>query len=194
MLTQVYKNFTGSHYPNLRLKGLMITPTVIGLLVFLILRWTIFYHPFPIVVLGFIIYLPTIIVLYFETLLLVWGLVSVLLLILWIGGDSYRHLYLGAPAFGFFCAYLLQSGSLFLLLTLIVAISCFIISIYTLTQTQHLSKDLVNTLLVTKQIKGPALILTFRSYVRTVEYYGEKHSTFVGFERTPVEALTHPLK
>jgi len=188
-VTRVYKFFTGKHYPNLRGRGLLLTPTVIGLLLYLVVQWIPVYFPQLMVILGFVIWIPMIVVPYFQTLLIVWGSVCILLLILWIGGESYKHLYIGAPAFAFFCAYLLQNGIFFFALYLVSLVGCVAVSAYLSFRFPHLSKDQVEVLRAAKQLDDPTTVMTFKSIIRAVEYFAGKSSIWVDFSKTRGDAL-----
>ncbi len=196
----IIKYMRGEHYPNRRLIGIALVPTIAGFLINAIFRFMQLFIPFPLIIFGMLITPTMSINLYFENLLLVWGIVCTLLLICWIAGEAYKHTYFAGIPFAVFSVLLLQNSSIFWYLLLLLIIGCLSLSFYFIFGFQHLPKDLISVLLELKNVKDPAYFVIPRGYLRAGEYFSDKKGIEFDFiakeatelvERISQEAITH---
>lgn len=188
-LTNALRHFQGERYPNQRLKGLLITSTAVGLVIYIVVQWVQLFLSFPLTILGLVISVPVAVAPYFETLLMSWGLVCLLLLIFWFIGESYKHLYIGGVAFAFFSAYLIQYSPLFFVLSIVLLGGNSVVSLYISVRFPYLDKDIVTLLRQTGKLQTSTYILVPKGLRRVVEYFSGNKAANARFARTTPEAV-----
>jgi hypothetical protein len=193
-LAFIKRYVTGLRYPNRRRLGIFLAPTLVGLICYLTLLLLSYFLPFPLSFFGFSILqlpipLPTIVILF-----LVWSIACLLLLIFWFIGESYRYTYYASVPFAFFCAFLLQSSILFLLLAIILVGFGVVSSIYFSNRIQHLDKDIVALLRFFGQIKKRAYLLVPYRLWRAARYFTEKECAFMKLAETTSEQVASRIK
>ena len=189
-ITAVIKYARGEHYPNRRLLGMLLVPTIAGFLISITLRFLQQFIPFPISVIGILIFPTMIISFYFESLVLFWGMICLLLLIFWIAGEAYKHTYLAGLPFAVFSVLLLQNNLMFWYLLIILIAGCLGLSLYFVLRFQHLAKDFTLVLQELKKTADPVLFVVPRGYLRAAEYLSAKNGIVFDFTMRDADEFT----
>ncbi|MFW9844492.1 MAG: hypothetical protein ACFFEV_07945, partial [Candidatus Thorarchaeota archaeon] len=165
----VAKYYRKRGYPNERLSGSFLTPAIFGYLlylgIFILQRTSI------ILTLGY-----TIPPLYtsnpeFEIMMIIWASACFVLMILWLAGESYKHLSMAAVPFAFLTALLAFTHEIFLIIAIILIIASFIESLYFQLRFEHIEEDLVNLLKHSSLIGGEGTMFAPKNVVRAVSFY-----------------------
>lgn len=193
-ITAVIKYMRGEHFPNQRFLGVVLVPTIVGFMVNVILRYLPLLIPFPIIIFGIVVSPTIIIAPYFENLLLIWGIICILLLIFWIAGEAYKHMYLAGAPFAMFSVLLLQNSPFFLYLLILLIIGSLSLSLYFTLRYQHLPHNLIIILRELKKAEGSVYFVIPDGYLRAGEYFSRKKGTKVVFATTTPEELVGRIK
>ncbi|MFX1476089.1 MAG: hypothetical protein ACFFCO_11520 [Promethearchaeota archaeon] len=193
-LVFIKRYITGTRVPNRRLLGIILTPTLVSLICYIVLQLLSYFVPFPLSFCGLLIWqlpilLPNIVILF-----LVWSITCLLLLIFWFAGESYRYTYYAGAPFAFFCAFLLQSSTFFLFLSIILLGVGVALSAYFSFRTQHLDRDVVALLRFVGKIKKRTYLLVPYSLLRAARYFSKKESTFMKLLETTSEQASSRIK
>ncbi|MHA2378827.1 MAG: hypothetical protein ACXADS_06105 [Candidatus Thorarchaeota archaeon] len=189
-LSTVMRYLRVSHNPNQRLIGLMLVPSVVGFTIYcgILLLQSLIVFPFSIG--GIVVNEVAFLVPYFETLLLTWGAVCLLLLVFWIAGQSYLHTYLAATPFAIFSARILENGPIFFYIVVMLIFASILLSLYFSLHFEHLSEDFVAILRHLNQIAGPVKFLAPAGLVRAAEYFSDKQGAPIYFQVVPKDSIT----
>jgi len=189
----IWKYLRQGHYPNQRLEGLLLTPTVAGFAIYAGILWLQNILMFPVDLGPLVIFQITVIEPYTELLFLSWGIVCLLLLIFWIAGESFRHLYLAAAPFAFFSARILQNGTIFTILISLLAVGSFGVSLYFSIHYEHLDNEFVAMLHRLKELPEPVRFIVPYRLLRAAEYFSDKRGVSLYFPELSEEALSKRL-
>lgn len=198
----VRKYMKGDHYPNQRIKGLLLIPSFLGFLAYFSVFILQKIEMLPIELLGFEIVEFISYNLYSETILIVWGLVCLLLLLLWLAGESYKHLYLASFPFAILSSLIRSSGYIFEIAYWTLVVASISLSLYFLARHEHIEREFVETVSILRKIESEVLFLAPSGYDRAAEYYSEKKGAPVYFiyvtkeelhSRVNAENVTHMI-
>jgi hypothetical protein len=177
----IVKYMREGHYPNQRLMGLVLTPSFVGFIFYATIVWLQNSVTFPLqfgyLSIGGIIGVDS----YTELLFSAWCAVCLLLLLFWIAGESFRHLYLAAAPFAFFSVFILQSGAIFSVLLLLEILGSIGISVYITVRYDHLDNDFVTMLQQLKDIPEPIKFIVPYGFLRAAEYFSYKKGISLHF-------------
>ncbi|MFX1563114.1 MAG: hypothetical protein ACFFDP_07375 [Promethearchaeota archaeon] len=193
-LAFIKRYITGTKYPNRRLLGIFLAPTLLGLIGYLAIHLLSTIFPFPIVFIGEIISELPIVYPHIETIFLIWSSICLLLLIFWLAGESYRYTYYACVPFAFFCVFLIQSSSLFLIAVVILIGLCVAVSIFFSTRIQHLDRDVVTLLRYLSRNNNRVYFLVPYHLLRAAKYFSQKEGTYVIFTETTIEKVATQIE
>ncbi|MFW9957318.1 MAG: hypothetical protein ACFFCT_04540 [Candidatus Odinarchaeota archaeon] len=192
-IAAVRKYIKKGHYPNQRLMGLLLTPTIAGFVVYTVILLLQNLVEFPIEIGSFMVYQVTVIEPYTELLFIVWSVVCIFLLLFWIAGESFRHLYLAAVPFAFFSVRILQNGAIFFFLIIFLILGSFGLSLYFSLRYEHLDTEFVSMLQYLKEIPEPVRFIVPYRLLRAAEYFSDKKGVALYFPELSDEALSKRL-
>lgn len=180
--------------PNRRIYGVILAPTIIGFLLYIIIHLLSVVLSFPLTLFGVTISTLLTIQPYFENLFLMWGVVGTFLLVFWPIGESYRYTYYASMPFAFFSAFILQSSQIFSLLLAAILLGCAALSIIFSVRFQHLDRDIVSLLRELKTIDECTYFLVPYHLLRAARYFSQKDGTYVAFAETTREQVSLRIK
>jgi hypothetical protein len=189
-IAAIRKYMRVGHYPNQRLMGLLLAPTIAGFAIYATLLGLQNYLEFPIDLGPFTLYKVIVLEPYSELLFFIWSTVCILLLLFWIAGESFRHLYLAAAPFAFFSARILQNGSIFLVIVALLIVGSFSLSMYFSLRYEHLDDEFVEMLQQLKKIPEPMRFVVPYRLLRAAEYFSNKKGVALCFPELSEETLS----
>lgn len=170
-LSAIYKYAKGNHYPNKRLMGFILTPSIAGFAVYesiIALQGII---TFPLHFGGVVINPILVINSYVQTLFSIWILVCLFLLAFWVAGESYKHMYLASLPSAFFSAYIaVQNPELLWILFLLVIVSLGI-SLKMMLTFEHLDESSVLLMRKLRIVPNESRFFMVTHYVRASEFF-----------------------
>ncbi len=177
----IKKYIQSGHYPNQRLMGLILTPSVAGYAVYTSILWLQNFLVFPMQLGNFTIYRVVVVDSHAELLFFTWSAVCLVLLLAWIAGESFRHLYLAAAPFAFFSAHILQNGSVFQVLMFLLLLGSFGLSLYFVVRYEHLDSEFVAMLRRLGEVHEPVRFVVPYKLLRAAEYFSDKKGIAMHF-------------
>ncbi|MFX1562465.1 MAG: hypothetical protein ACFFDP_04075, partial [Promethearchaeota archaeon] len=185
---------TGERVPNRRILGILLAPTLLGLVGYLTIHLLSTILPFPILIGGQTISELPIVFPQMETIFLIWSIVCLLLLIFWLAGESYRYTYYASVPFAFFCAFIIQSSFLFLLMAAILIGLSAILSIFFSMRIQHLDRDFVTLLRDLSLDNNQVYFMAPYHLIRAAKYFSKREGTYVAFPETTPEKVASQIE
>ncbi|MHA1909405.1 MAG: hypothetical protein ACW98Y_19055 [Candidatus Thorarchaeota archaeon] len=169
--------WTGDHFPNKRLIGIISTPSVFGFLLFLTLF--LFQSVLQIPLTIFEYNIPNLFSMnfFFESLMIVWGLVCLVLVIVWIPGQSYTHLPVAAAPFAFLTALLAFSDTIFMYISFSIIAASIIQSLYFQLRFDHIEEEFIQLLNRARDMGCDSTILVPYKFDRPAEFFIEVSAT-----------------
>ncbi|MFX1563937.1 MAG: hypothetical protein ACFFDP_11600, partial [Promethearchaeota archaeon] len=193
-LAFIKRYITGVRVPNQHVLGIILAPTILGLVGYLTIHYLATIIPFPILIGGMTISELPFVFPDIEALFLIWSIVCLLLLIFWIAGESYRYTYYASVPFAFFCAFIIQSGSLFLLMaTILIGLSA-VLSIFFSMHTQHLNRDFVTLLRDLSLENNRVYFMAPYHLIRAAKYFSKREGTYIAFPETTPEKVASQIE
>jgi hypothetical protein len=170
-ITTIVGHIYGNRYPNERLIGIVKTPTFIGYFIYLFLFIIQSYTSIVISIGPFT--LPELIQVnpLFESSMIIWASACFVLLIIWVAGESYKHLSIAAAPFAFLTSLLTLAHQIFLVLAIILILGSLIQCVYFQLRFDNIDKNLIELLKHPSLIDNQSTMFTPKKVYRAVSFF-----------------------